>query len=167
MPHSMQANQIRQQPQRQGSLLGSLFSVLSMIPIPEVQMAGKVGNAFLNPSGSNLGQLATQTASMVGGKDSGGDVTHQSEDETPGMEVMDEMSKATEAPKSGKLDVSAVPIGGDTPDPVTDEESPEEDKKEGGKEENPLSLYSNMTMDEVFKMHPELQGMFTQHLFQS
>lgn len=160
MANVRQTNHIQTRPQQQGGLLGSLFNILSMIPIPEAQLAGQVGGAFLNPTGSNLGGVVSQTAKMIGGGD--GSLTDPTdggpnEEDGPLMSGGDELEKEHNAKEEG-LEVEAVPVGGDTPDPVTDDPEKKDDTKS-------LDLYAGMTMDEVFKKHPELQNMFAQQLF--
>lgn len=162
MANVKQTNHIQGKSQKQSGLLGALFNVMSLFP--ETAMIGQAGNAFLNPSGTNLGSLATSTAKMIGGGDSGGELSGK-QDEPEIIDNPEEESKEnkTASHEVGEgLNITATDVGGKTPDPITDESS--EKKNE---EENPLSMYSNMTMDEVFKMYPELQGMFTQHLFQA
>ena len=163
MANVRQTNQIREQAPRQGGLLGTLFNVLSMIPIPEAQLAGQIGGAFLNPTGSNLGGVVSQTAKMVGGGD--GTLEDLTSDAIDGMDTMvDEPEKEHNA-KEEATELSAVPVGGDTPDPVSMDSSEEKNKEEGG--DKSLDLYANMTMDEVFKKHPQLQNMFSEYLFQA
>jgi len=166
MPHMVQSKQIQGSQQKQGGLLGALFNVLSMFP--ETAMIGQAGNTFLNPSGTNLGNLATTTAKMIGG-DKNGDLTSKADE--PELEHNAEEERQ-ESPSGGSgqgsggggMEIAATDVGGKTPEPVTDESSAE--KNAQAQKEDPLSIYANMTMDEVFKMHPELQGMFTQHLYQ-
>lgn len=163
MPNVRQPTRIQEQPD-QGGLLGKLFSVMSLIPIPEVQMAGKMGSAFLNPSGSNLGSAGTSIAGMIGG--GSGDLTKgglltgalSGKPEDPNIED-GEIIQKKDLDKDNEIEAPEVPVGEVNSAPAED--------KPGAKPENPLDIYSGMTMDEVFKMHPELQSMFTQQLFQA
>lgn len=166
MAHVVQSKQIQGSQQKQGGLLGALFNVLSMFP--ETAMIGQVGNTFLNPSGTNLGNLANTTAKMIGG-DKSGDLTSKTDE--PKL-VHNTEEERQESPSGGSgsgsggggMEIAATDVGGKTPEPVTDESSAEKNDK--AQKEDPLSIYANMTMGEVFKKHPELQGMFTQHLYQ-
>lgn len=158
MANVKQTNHIREQNHRQGGLLGTLFNILSMVPIPEAQLAGQAGNAFLNPTGSNLGGVVSQTAKMVGG----GDGTLEDPSSSPNEE--DEPEKEHNSDEEAQ-ELAAVPVGGKTPDPVSMDSSDEKNKEEGG--DKSLDLYANMTMDEVFKKHPQLQNMFSEYLFQA
>ena len=158
MANVRQTNQIQTRPQQQGGLLGSLFNILQMIPIPEAQMAGKVGSAFLNPTGSNLGGVVSQTAKMIGGGD--GSLTDPTDGGGPNEEDGPLVDNPEEVKREeDKPEIAAVPVGGDTPESVQEGETEKKDDTES------LDLYAGMTMDEVFKKHPELQNMFAQQLF--
>jgi len=165
MANVRQTNHIQERPQRQGGLLGSLFNILQMIPIPEAQMAGKVGSAFLNPTGSNLGGVVSQTAKMIGGGD--GSLTDPTdggpnEEDGPLMSgggVRSSFVGPTQEEEPGP-EPTPVILDGPATDPVTDDPEKKDDTKS-------LDLYANMTMDEVFKKHPQLQNMFFEYLFQA